>query len=99
MLMGRARLAVHLQVVRSLKQLESESFGNGAVVEVRDVDYNLLGLEEQIKNDLETDVMVRSCLGCCDVQMCRVLLCGVPAVWWYQVFSLWVSIFFLLMEL
>lgn len=67
MLMGRARLAVHLQVVRSLKQLESESFGNGAVVEVRDVDYNLLGLEEQIKNDLETDVMVRSRLGCCDV--------------------------------
>lgn len=49
----------HLQVVRSLKRLEGESFGNGAVVEVRDLDYNLLSWEDQIKNDLETDVMVR----------------------------------------
>lgn len=47
------------QVVRSLKNLESESFGNGAVVEVRDLDYNLLSWEDQIKNDLETDIMVR----------------------------------------
>lgn len=46
------------QVLRSLKALESEPFGNGAVVEVRDLDYNLLSFEEQIKNDLETDIMV-----------------------------------------
>lgn len=29
------------------------------MVEVQDVDYNLLSLEEQIKVDLDTDVMVR----------------------------------------
>ncbi|CAN0461789.1 unnamed protein product, partial [Scytosiphon promiscuus] len=46
------------KVVRSLKQLERETFPNGAVVEVRDLDYNLLSFEDQIKNDLETDVMV-----------------------------------------
>ena len=28
------------------------------MVEVRDIDYNLLSFEDQIKNDLETDIMV-----------------------------------------
>lgn len=46
-----------VQVVRSLQALERESFANGAAVEVRDVDYNILSFEEQIENDLETDVM------------------------------------------
>lgn len=57
--------ALPLQVVRSLRQLEKESFGNGAMVEVRDLDYNLLSWEDQIKNDLETDIMVRPCLPWC----------------------------------
>lgn len=38
--------------------MERKKFNNGAEVEVRDVDYNLLSFEEQIKTDLETDVMV-----------------------------------------
>lgn len=46
------------QVVASLKTLEKKAFDNGAEVEVRDLDYNLLSFEDQIKNDLETDVMV-----------------------------------------
>ena len=29
-------------------------------MEVRDLDYNLLSFEDQIKNDLDTDIMVRS---------------------------------------
>ncbi|CAM9458894.1 unnamed protein product [Ectocarpus sp. 13 AM-2016] len=45
-------------VVRGLQALEGEEFSNGAVVEVRDADYNLLSFEEQIKHDLETDVMI-----------------------------------------
>ena len=48
------------QVVRSLKALEGRTFENGAVVEVRDMDYNLLSFEDQIKNDLDTDIMVSS---------------------------------------
>eukprot|EP00903_Cladosiphon_okamuranus_P018385 g16911.t1 len=52
------RVKNEAEVVRSLKQLESETFANGAEVEVRDLDYNLLSWEDQIKNDLETDVMV-----------------------------------------
>lgn len=43
--------------MRGLKALEGESFGNGALVQVRDIDYNLLSFEDQIKNDLETDIM------------------------------------------
>ncbi|CAM9624496.1 unnamed protein product, partial [Discosporangium mesarthrocarpum] len=44
-------------VVQGLKQIEMVEFPNGARVEVRDMDYNLLSFEEQIKNDLETDIM------------------------------------------
>lgn len=47
-----------IQVVQALKTLERQTFPNGAEVEVRDMDYNLLSFEEQIMNDLETDVMV-----------------------------------------
>lgn len=42
----------------ALKQLERESFANGAIVSVIDVDYNLLNLKEQIQNDVKTDIMV-----------------------------------------
>lgn len=42
-----------------LKKLEGQTFRNGAQVEFRDVDYNLLTFEEQIQNDLDTDIMVR----------------------------------------
>lgn len=45
-----------------LRTLERQQFANGAEVEVRDVDYNLLSLEDQITNDLDTDVMVCACL-------------------------------------
>lgn len=57
---GANPLLLFPQVIRSLRSLEREAFPNGAVVEIRDVDYNLLSFEEQILNDLETDVMVRS---------------------------------------
>ncbi|KAK7241523.1 EGF domain-specific O-GlcNAc transferase [Aureococcus anophagefferens] len=46
------------EVVRALKSLETRSFANGARVRFRDVDYNLLSFEDQIKVDLDTDVMV-----------------------------------------
>ncbi|CAN0473917.1 unnamed protein product, partial [Ascophyllum nodosum] len=46
------------EVLASLRTLQEETFGNGAEVEIRDVDYNLLSFEDQIRNDLETDVMV-----------------------------------------
>ena len=46
------------KVLASLRTLQEETFGNGAEVEIRDVDYNLLSFEDQIRNDLETDVMV-----------------------------------------
>lgn len=45
-------------MVATLRTLEKQIFPNGAEVEIRDVDYNLLSFEDQIKNDLETDVMV-----------------------------------------
>ncbi|CAM9468996.1 unnamed protein product, partial [Choristocarpus tenellus] len=45
-------------VVQGLKDLEQASFPNGAQVEVRDMDYNLISFEEQILNDLETDIMI-----------------------------------------
>lgn len=45
-------------VVAALRSLTDAQFGNGAVVEVRDVDYSTLTLEEQIEIDLDTDVMV-----------------------------------------
>ncbi|CAM9823055.1 unnamed protein product [Ascophyllum nodosum] len=46
------------EVLASLRTLQEETFGNGAEVEIRDVDYNLLSFEDQIRNDLETDVMI-----------------------------------------
>lgn len=52
------RYTLTIQVVQTLKTLERQTFPNGAEVEVRDMDYNMLSFEEQIMNDLETDVMV-----------------------------------------
>ncbi len=46
------------EVVKALKGLENEGFGNGVIVKVQDVDYNVLTFEEQIKIDLQTDIMV-----------------------------------------
>lgn len=46
------------QVVDALKGLQGEKFRNGAKVIVRDVDYNILSLQEQIATDLETDIMI-----------------------------------------
>ncbi|CAM9891417.1 unnamed protein product [Phaeothamnion confervicola] len=45
-------------VIMALKALERENFANGAQVEVRPVDYNLLPFKKQIEIDLQTDVMV-----------------------------------------
>lgn len=45
-------------MVAALKRLESRTFRNGAKVRFQDKDYNLLSFEEQIKVDLETDIMV-----------------------------------------
>jgi len=42
----------------ALKLVEKETFPNGAVVQVSDVDYNLMSLEEQIATDLRTDIMI-----------------------------------------
>lgn len=53
-----SRCDANTKVVQGIKALEGEEFANGAVVEVRDADYNLLSFEEQIKHDLETDIMV-----------------------------------------
>ena len=46
------------ELVTALKGLEKETYVNGAQVVFQDVDYNLLSFEEQIKVDLQTDVMV-----------------------------------------
>lgn len=46
------------EIVAELKKLESNVYANGAQVVFQDVDYNLLSFEEQIKVDLQTDVMV-----------------------------------------
>ena len=46
------------EVVRALKSLEGRAFPNGARVTVRDVDYSSLSFEDQIKTNLDTDVMV-----------------------------------------
>ena len=45
-------------VIRGLRALESRAFPNGARVQVREVDYNNLSIEQQIETDLATDVMV-----------------------------------------
>lgn len=47
---------------RALQQLEKEKFRNGAIVEVRIVDYNKLNFDQQIRMDLETDIMVLNIL-------------------------------------
>lgn len=46
------------ELITALKTLESFPFPNGAKVTVQDVDFNLLGFEEQIKVDLNTDVLI-----------------------------------------
>ena len=46
------------EVVQALKELESESFNNGATVKFQDVDFNLLSFEDQIKVDLQTDILI-----------------------------------------
>jgi hypothetical protein len=46
------------KIVKSLKSLENEKWSNGAIVKFRDVDFNLLSFEEQIKIDITTDIMV-----------------------------------------
>lgn len=46
------------KLLETLKELENHTFKNGAKVIVRDVDYNLLTFEDQIKIDLQTDIMV-----------------------------------------
>lgn len=46
------------QLLDQLKLLESESFSNNAKVIVKDMDYNLLSFEEQIANDINTDIMI-----------------------------------------
>ena len=46
------------EVVRALKSLEGRAFPNGARGTVRDVDYSSLSFEDQIKTNLDTDVMV-----------------------------------------
>lgn len=48
------------EVIAALRELEQATFANGAKVKVQDVDYNLLSFEEQIKVDLQTDIMVSS---------------------------------------
>jgi len=46
------------EIVSSLKELEGMKWRNGAIVKFRDVDFNLLTFEEQIKIDVTTDIMV-----------------------------------------
>ena len=46
------------EVVSALKELENESYNNGAKVKFQDVDFNLLSFEDQIKVDLKTDIMI-----------------------------------------
>ena len=46
------------EVVETLKELEKESFNNGAIIKFQDVDFNLLSFEEQIKIDLQTDILI-----------------------------------------
>jgi len=46
------------QVVGALRGLETREWPNGAQVEFRDVDFNLLTFEEQIMVDITTDIMV-----------------------------------------
>lgn len=46
------------EVVDTLKTLETAIYKNGAKVIFQDVDYNLLSFEDQIKVDLQTDILV-----------------------------------------
>lgn len=47
-----------MEFSRALQQLEKEHYRNGAKAEVRIVDYNKLNFEQQIRMDLETDIMI-----------------------------------------
>jgi hypothetical protein len=53
------RIANADELVQALRSLQNDSFPNGAVIKFREIDYALLPLIEQIKADLEIDVMVR----------------------------------------
>jgi hypothetical protein len=55
-------------LLKGLKNLENETFANGAKIKIADLDYNLLSFEDQIKIDLRTDIMVRffSYSSCCN---------------------------------
>jgi len=46
------------EIVTTLKGLETRTYKNKAHVIFQDVDYNLLSLEDQIKMDLSTDILV-----------------------------------------
>jgi capsular polysaccharide biosynthesis protein len=47
------------EVVAGLKSLENRRFHSGTTsIKFQDVDYNVLSLQDQIKVDLETDIMI-----------------------------------------
>lgn len=46
------------KVVEALKGLEKETFKNGARVKLLEADFNLLPFADQIKADLQTDIMI-----------------------------------------
>jgi hypothetical protein len=46
------------EVVAALKGLQNRRIGSAKKIVVQDVDYNILTFEEQIKVDLETDIMI-----------------------------------------
>lgn len=46
------------ELLQALKSLEKETFSDGRRVKVRDVDFNVLSLEQQIEIDMTTDIMV-----------------------------------------
>lgn len=45
-------------LIDGLKQLQGQSFSNGASVKVVAADYNALSLKEQIASDIQTDIMI-----------------------------------------
>lgn len=51
-------LSVLKDILPALKHLESVTFSNGARVNVREVDFSVLSLEDQIKIDVTTDIMI-----------------------------------------
>jgi hypothetical protein len=53
------RISNSEELVRALRALGNESFPNGAAVKFIEIDYASLPLADQIRADLEIDVMVR----------------------------------------